>query len=162
VHALGTVVAKTWQKSSGTFPLAKRVETDDGQRKSRYSFYFGNWKLPLHGSGAPFETYRTETESTPLRLWGDLYLPITFEKSVVYSTNVRYEILSPEEAASYYGPTLLEKMEMPADGEIINTEYTHILNGDGTVTVTCTAECLEEIGETREILEGTENDGTIF
>ncbi len=162
VHAEGSVKAKVWYTKQGTFPLAKRTETDSGQVKNRYSLYFGQQKVPLHGKNAPFETYRTETRRTHLKLWGDLYLPVTFEKSTHYGTKVDYVPLSPEEAAEYYGQTLLEEIEIPEDGEIINTEYTHILNGDDTVTVTCTVTCIEEIGETREILEGTEDDGTIF
>lgn len=162
VHAEGSVRAKTWQTKSGTFPLAKRTEVDNGQVKNRYSLYFGRQKVALHGKKPPFATYRTETRNTHLKLWGDLYLPLVIEKNTHYGTEVGYETLSPEEAADYYGQMLFAEMEMPEDGEIINTEYSHILNADETVTVTCTVTCIEEIGETREILEETEDDGTIF
>lgn len=162
VHAEGVVRAKTWRSASGTFPLSKKTETDSGEVKTRYGIRFGSFLLPLHGKNAPFETYRTESESTPLRLWGDLYLPVTLEKDTLYKTNVSFDKLRADEAALFYGQTLLEDIEIPADGEIINTEYTHILNEDGTITVTCTVECIEEIGETREILEGTEDDRKIF
>lgn len=162
VHAEGSVKAKTWRSKSGTFPLEKQTETDSGQVKTRYNLYFGTWRLALHTGREPFETYRTETESTALKLWGDLYLPVTFEKQMLYSTDVGSVTLSPAEAENDYGQTLLGEIEIPEDGEIINTEYTHILNEDGTITVTCTVECIEEIGETREILEETEDDGAIF
>ena len=118
--------------------------------------------MSLYGENAPFETYRTDADNITLRLWGDLYLPISIEKNVLYETDVRYEPLTAGEAENYYGALLLEEIEIPVDGELINTEYTHILNGDGTITVTCIAECEEEIGQTREILEEMENDGTIF
>ncbi len=162
VHAEGTVRAKTWLTKSDTFPLSKQTETDSGEVKTRFGLRFGDWLLPLYGKTAPYETYRTEQESTHLKLWGDLYLPITFEKETLYKTNVSTDKLRPDEAEIYYGNRLSDTIEIPEDAEIINTEYTHILNEDGTITVTCTVECIEEIGETREILEGTSNDREIF
>ncbi len=161
-HAEGTVLAKTWQTKSGTFPRKVRYETDTGEMKKQYSIRFGKYSIPLHGKKEPFETFRTETESHMMKLWGDLYLPVAVEKSVVYGTNVQWQTLLPEEAEAYYGQILFTEIEIPEDGELINTEYSHILNTDGTITVRCTVECMEEIGETREILEETENDGEIF
>jgi len=162
VHAEGTARAKTWTSKSGTFPLSKKTETDTEEKKTRYSLYFGSFRLPLHSNKMPFETYRTESETTALRLWGDLYLPITVQKDTIYKTNVSYDKLLAEDAALFYGQTLLADIQIPEGGEIINTEYTHILNEDGTITVTCTVECIEEIGEIREILEETEDDREIF
>ncbi len=162
VHAEGAVQAKTWQNKSGTFPRNIRTETDTGESRTRYGIRIGDLDISLYGKNAPFETYRTELEQHSLRLWGELYLPVTLEKSTLYKTDVNYVTLPPEETAQYYGQKLMEEIEIPDDGEIINTEYSYILNTDGTISVTCTVECMEEIGKTREILEETEDDGEIF
>ncbi len=162
VHAEGAVRAQTFRRESGTFPLSSLVETDRGGKAVRYTLCVGEHLLPLYRKGDPFPSSRTETEKKELCLFGRIYLPLAIEKSTFYETNTHKVLLSPEEAAALYGPRLREKIQIPADAEVLNTEYTHILNEDGSVTVSCTVTCIEEIGEIREILEETEDDGKIF
>ncbi len=160
VHAQGSVLAKTWYTESATFPLLRRDERDTGEKKTRYSLSFGEFSVPLHTGRAPFASFRTETENYKARLWGHLYLPITLSKHTYYETDSSAVQLSGEEAEALYGKTLLEKLPVEADA-ICATTFSHSVHGD-TVEVTCTAECVEEIGETREILEETDYDGEIF
>ena len=62
----------------------------------------------------------------------------------------------------YYGDILFSSLPIPGDAEVIKTDYSHILQDDGNITVTICVECIETIGEIREILEETNDDGEIF
>ncbi len=154
VHAKGSVLAKTWYTASDTFPLSRRIETESGLMKTRYMLSALDLDIPLFYKDAPFPTYRLETEEMRAKLWGHLYLPLSLSKHTYYETDVKHVPLSEEEAETFYGQQLLEKLPIPHKAEIINTTFTHILEED-TIKVTCTAECIEEIGVTREILEDT-------
>ncbi len=161
VHAEGSVHAQTWYTKTATFPLLLQNETDSGEYKTQYRIHLGNFVLPLHGE-IPYASYRTETKGSPRRLWGDVHLPFWLEKNIIHRTETQAIQLLPEEAEAYYGEHLLNEIQIAPDAEIINTEYTHILEGNGSISVTCTVECVEEIGEIREILEETRDDGEIF
>ncbi len=162
VHAEGTAVARTWQTVTDTFPLKKTEETETGRKRTHIDLCFGSFSLPLHGKTLPFESFRTESETHTLRLFGASGLSIGFTKTTLYETNAREVPLSPSEAEAFFGEKLLARMTLPEDGQTINVTYSHTLCGDGNIEVSCTAECIEEIGETREILEETKDDGTIF
>ncbi len=161
VHAEGSVRAHTWYTKTGSFPLLLQTETDGGESKTQFKLHISDFVLPLHGN-APYETYRTETRGGPWRLWGEVYFPAWIEKNIVHKTEIHKVQLSPEEAKRHYGEQLFNEINFAAGAEIINTEYTYILEGNGRISVTCTVECIEEIGEIREILEEPRNDGEIF
>ena len=160
VHAEGSVRAKTWYAKTASFPLLYKTKTDTGNAKSTYKIHIGNYSFPI--GSASYSSYRTEHEEKRLHLFGGLYLPIWYEKDTAYEQETAEVLFTPEEASSFYGEKLLNEIEIPPDAEIINTEYTYILNDAGSVSVTCTVACTEEIGEIREILEETPNDGEIF
>ncbi len=161
VHAMGTVTAKTWYEQSGTFPLWREEKHKTGHVKKRYSLTFGEKVLPLYFSKSiPFDTYDSEIKTTPLRLFGDFYLPVSFSAETVTEHYVEREKMSVAEAAAYYGEQLISKMNLPS--EIVKKEITHILQENGTIFVTATVECREEIGKATEILEGTKLDREIF
>lgn len=161
VRSQGEVCAKTWYTASDIFPTEITEEAETGNVKTRYAVSFGTFRLPLY-YGAPFTHFKTETDSFSLRLWGDLILPVGLEKEYVSETVQNTRRLSAEEATAYYGDLLFSALSLPEDAEVINTEYSHILHDDGTVTVAITVECIEDIGEIREILEETNDDGEIF
>ncbi|MBQ7036081.1 MAG: sporulation protein YqfD [Clostridia bacterium] len=160
VHAEGSVKAKTWYTKTESFPLLYKTETQTGNEKNIYKVHIGNFTLPL--GSVPYTSYRTEHEEKRLHLFGDVYLPIWYEKTSAYETESASVLFTPEEATSFYGEKLLKEITIPPLAEIINTEYTYILNDNETISVTCTVSCIEEIGEIREILEESKNDGEIF
>ncbi len=160
VHAEGSVRAKTWYEKTASFPLLYKTETDTGNKKSAYKIHVGKFALPI--GSASYPSYRREHEEGWIDLFGIVKLPIRYEKDTAYETEMAEVLFTPEEAASFYGETLFKEIGIPSDAEIINTEYTYILNDAKTISVTCTVSCMEEIGEIREILEETPNDGEIF
>ncbi len=162
VHAKGSVKARTWYTASDIFPLSMQTEADSGESHTRFKLHFGQFTLPLHKKDAPYETYRTDVKTHRLHLFGEVYFPISVEEHTLHKTNQNTIPLSPEEAVSHYGKTLFSSLQLPEGVTVINTEYTHILHSDGNIFITCTVECVEEIGETREILEGTSDDREIF
>ena len=161
VRSAGQVRAKTWYTFSDTFPTEITVETETGNEKKRYALSFGSLRLPLY-YGEPYAHFKTESTFFPLRLWGDLILPVGLEKESVSETVPHTRRLTADEAIAYYQEELFAALSLPEDAEIINTEYSHILNEDGTIAVSITVECIEDIGQTREILEENEHDGEIF
>lgn len=161
VRSAGEVRAKTWYSASGTFPCTKTFTTETGAQKTRYALHLGAFRLPLY-SKAPFANFNTESHSTSLHLWGDLYLPVQLETETYVETQAEEKLLSAAEAETLYGNQLIEDMALPDSAEVIKTEFSHILGEDGTIRVSATVECIEEIGEIHEILEGKENDGEIF
>lgn len=161
VRSAGLVRARTWYTHSAAFPLSVTEETKTGLSKTRYALSVGKFRLPLY-YGAPFSHFICETESFPLRLWGDIVLPLTLEKESVSETVQNVKQLSEAEAVAHYGEQLFSELPLPEEAEVINKAYSHILQEDGTILVTVTAECIETIGEIREILEETNDDGEIF
>ncbi len=161
VRSEGAVRAKTWYTSSDTFPTIITEESETGNVKTRYAVSLGTFRLPLY-YGAPFAHFKTETDSFPLRLWGDLVLPVGLEKEHISETVQTARQLTAEEATAYYGDLIFSAFSLPQDAEVINTEYSHILLDDGTITVTVRVECIEDIGQIREILEENNDDGEIF
>ena len=161
VRSAGEVRAKTWYSASGTFPCTKIYATETGARKTRYALHLGAFRLPLY-SKAPFANFTAESDLTSLHLWGDLYLPVQLETETYVETKAEEKLLSAAEAETLYGNQLVEDMALPDSAEVIKTEFSHILEEDGTIRVSATVECIEEIGEIHEILEGKENDREIF
>lgn len=152
VRSQGKVLAKTWYTDSAVFPLEIIEESETENRKIRYAVSFGGFRIPLYFR-APFQTAKKEVAAYPLRLWGDLVLPVIFEKECITETICSQKKLLPDEATAYYGEQLMSAFSIPEDAEVINTEYSHILQEDGKILVSVTAECVEDIGEIREILE---------
>lgn len=160
VHAEGKVQGQTWYSKTAEFPLLYKAETDTGQKKSTYKIHIGDFSFPI--GSVPYSSYRTEHKEEWINLFGILQLPVRYEKNTAFETESAEILFTPGEAASFYGEKLFSEIQIPPDAEIINTEYTHILTDADTVSVTCTVSCTEEIGEIREILEETSDDGEIF
>ncbi len=161
VHAAGTVTAKTWYEKSGTFPLWREEKVKTGNIEKRYRVAFGEKSIPLYLKNEPaFRAYEENTEEIPFRIFSDFYLPVSLHREVAEELRVNRVEMTADQAAAHYGEQLISEMNLPS--EIVSKEITHILQENGTIFVTATVECREEIGQAKEILEGTNLDGEIF
>ncbi|MDD6308328.1 MAG: sporulation protein YqfD [Clostridia bacterium] len=155
VHAQGEITAKTWYEKSGTFPLLRQEKRETGNTEKRYALQLGTYTLPLDfGRKTSFSNFTEEEKSYTLQIGRHWMLPAGFKALIYREIDVEEKKMMPEEAETYYGAQLLEEMQRDLPVEPLNISFSHILQDDGTIFVTCTAECREEIGVTAEILEG--------
>lgn len=158
---MGKVTARTWYALSADFPLTAVVKTAAEDDQTRYAVIFGKQRIKFYGNSSYFgATYDKITTRQRLAVF-DLPLPITVEKETYrFYTPTEVSRSAPEvEAEGKAVLTAYLEALMGGEGEIRSTLCSSRQNGD-TLTVTLTAECVEEIGETVPI-EAAEDTGRI-
>ncbi len=148
-HANGKVYAFTWHADEGVFPLEITEKKKTGREETRYSVKIGNVEIPVFPlTKTGFEKYEETTEEKTLKLWGDLYMPVSQTTKRLTEITEEKRTLSAEEAKNHYQEILCKKMEQTfsADTEIINTDTKYNVQG-GDIYVNCSLQCKEEIGK---------------
>lgn len=148
-HAGGEVYAMTWHEDGGLFPLKRTVKNKTNQTQSRFCLKIANWEMPIYPfSKIPFEKYEENTTEKTLKLWGDLYLPVSWKSKYIEEIKEETIGMSAEEAADFYAGELCKKMEQEfsADVKIINKDTSYEVQGDN-IYVKCSLQCKEEIGQ---------------
>ena len=148
-HSEGEIYAFTWHENEGVFPLSRTVRNKTGETQSRFSLKIANFEIPIYPfSKMNFEKYDENTKETVLKLWGDLYLPLSWRASYIEEVSEESCEMSAEDAYEFYAGELCKKMEQEfsADVEIINKNTSYEVQG-GNIYVKCSLQCKEEIGE---------------
>ena len=150
VHAMGDIYARTWYTMSTQLMNEAGTKEYTGKEKNKYALKLGENRLNLYFSDIDWERYDKEISEQKLTLFG-IVLPV----SVVSETYTEYELEKVEmsNVEETLKARLLNRLEEEIDGgEIMWTEF-DVDSTDGVVTVTMSAECLEQIGETRKLAE---------
>lgn len=156
---MGTVTARTWYTLTTKMPLTVLQKSNTGEDRTHLSLVFGTHRIKLYGkSSYSVGNYDKMLTRTQLSLFG-IPLPVTVEEE----TNCFYDTKKTEESAA----------DAQAEAEKFLTAYLHTLLSDGgavsstlctskrsgeSLTVTLTAECVEQIGVTAPIYTD-ESDG---
>jgi len=150
VHAMAEVWARTWYDLSASVPLRMTEKRFTGREKTKTALFFAGGRVNLYfNSGIAFTNYDKMTTVKKLTLPTGNVLPI----AVVRETYREYEPLEAEmallDAERMLQKRLLARLaRLIGDGEITSTRFTSTLNG-GVLTVTLSAECLEQIAAER-------------
>lgn len=146
VHAMGDVYARTWYEISASIPLEYTAKKYTGRNIEKKSVILGNIRLNLYfNAGISMASYDKITVTERLEI-GGFHLPVSIEKSVYRE----YEPILCRTDAAYAEAVLKNRLltrldDIKDDGEIRMTRY-EISNENGVLTVTLSAECLEQIG----------------
>ena len=147
-HSEGGVYALTWHEDEGIFPLEITEKKKTGETQTRFFLKIGGAHIPVYPfSKIPFEKYDSSTDEKILKLWGDLYLPVSFNSEKVWEYVEEKRIMSAEEACGYYAESLCKKIENDFGDktEIINKDTSYEAEGD-SIYVKCSLQCREDIG----------------
>lgn len=164
VHAMGDVYARTWYTK--TFQVMENVAIKEytGREKTKYGLKLGDKRINLYFSGnVDMEKYDKTFIEQKLTLFG-IVLPV----GIISETYSEYQMNTTRfaEVEDFLKASLIDSLEDEIDdGEIVWNEF-DADGGNGVVTVTMKAECLEQIGVMREMtedemVENSDNDRNI-
>lgn len=146
VCALGEIWAYTRRVLCAEIPLTAPVKTYTGQEKTRLLLTaFGKDTVLFGKSGISGAEYDKITENVPLKL-GDYTLPFSLLRETYRAYTTGERALSVSAAAEMLESDLDSRLETQiGGGEILDSSHTAVADG-GILTVTLTADCLEQIG----------------
>lgn len=158
---LGRVEGRTWYTLTANVSLTGQGKRYTGAEKRLHSLIFGSRRIKFFANssidGAQCDKITTRT---PVSMLGAA-LPITWETETVRFYETEPAALSQQERQAAVGAALeayLHSVVAPY-GEVTASQVTSRLRGE-ILTVTLTAECREEIGETVPVYTANELDGT--
>ena len=157
---LGRVEGRTWYTLTANVSLTGQGKRYTGTEKHLHSLIFGSRRIKFFANssidGAQCDKITTRTLVSVL----GMVLPITWETETVRFYETEPAALSQQERQEAVGAALEAYLRSVVDpyGEVTASQVTSRLRGD-VLTVTLTAECREEIGETVPVYTANEPDG---
>lgn len=151
VHAVGSVMARTWRTMKSTLPVRAEVKQFTGETKSRFSLNFLGKRLNFYqNSSISYPRYDKIALTSVLTLPGGVELPISITRETVRAYTVTPVELDLDAAITLLEDGLrreLDEILQETDGQPVRLDYTAVVE-DGMLTVTLLAECVEQIGKT--------------
>lgn len=153
VHAMGEVLASYWCETGKDVTTRKKIITYSGREKSYYSIKIGSFGMRFKFSGkAPYETYEKEREIKDLKLFSEISIPVTLEKTKYKETKENEIEISLEEAIEEAKISLEEEFMKDLEKGITikdKTLKTEAISPEKT-RVTLIFECEEDIALCRK------------
>lgn len=153
VTARAEIYARTWYEYSAQMPLETWKKDYNGDIHKKISIIFGGNRINLYlNSGISYAEYDKIVKEDFLRLPGGIVLPVKVSTSTYVEYNrERYE-LDADEAAEILKDQLMTKLEgsIEEDGKVTDVSYNMSVD-NGIITVTLSAECLEQISKSRDL-----------
>ncbi len=150
VHASGEVIASYWVSVTKEVDTEKEISTYTGREKRYYSLLIGSFGMNFRFSlKAPYENYEYEEVSEPLKLFGEILLPIKIKKQEYKEVEKTVKEISPDEAVKCAAEEIKEEFMKNLSGSteikdvIIQKEET-----EKGATVTVIFCCSEDIALT--------------
>lgn len=156
---LGRVEGRTWYTLTANVPLSCLQKQYTGQEKRLHSLVFGSHRIKFFAnSSIDGRDCDKITQRTPVTLF-DVTLPLTWETEVIRYYETTAAELPQQARQDAVGHVLEAYLHSIVDpyGEVMAVQVASRLRGE-TLTVTLTAECREEIGETVPIYLSDENE----
>ena len=152
LHAIGEIEAKVWYTKTKKIYYKQTNYEQTGREENNYAIKINNFKINLPKGVSKFELYDTIEQEKKLKIFSNLYLPI----SIIKTTN--RETTKVEQNYSYNEALEVGKkeLEQEIENEIKNKE--NILNktvntykNSEYVEISMTYEVLEKIGTNEKI-----------
>ncbi len=152
LHAIGEIEAKVWYTKTKKIYYKQTNYEQTGREENNYAIKINNFKINLPKGVSKFELYDTIEQEKKLKIFSNLYLPI----SIIKTTNK--ETTKVEQNYSYNEALEVGKkeLEQEIENEIKNKE--NILNktvntykNSEYVEISMTYEVLENIGTNEKI-----------
>ena len=151
VRAEGRVLARTWRTLEARTDLSAAGKAYTGAALTRYSLYLLGRRVNFYqNSGIPYEKYDIITQTKEWAPWGDRGLPIRWQRETVREYEASPLALDAEKAEALLKERLSEALSaMLEEGTVLQKDFRAAREGD-TLTVTLLAQCIEQIGRTKE------------
>ena len=147
-RAMGRVEGRTWRTLTAAIPLTAEVKTYTGEEESRWSVtILGRRREFFQNSGITQGQYDKISHTWNLTLPGGAVLPFSVRRETCRGYETETADVDPAAAQAMLEERLLAKL-----GELLGDtgrEVSHVFTAgqrDGTLVVTLTAECEEELG----------------
>ncbi len=148
VRAMGKVEGRTWRTLTASIPLTAEGKAYTGEKSTRWSVtILGQRRDFFQNGGIPFDRYDKISNTWNLTLPGGDALPFFLRRETLRAYETVSLPIDPASAQAMLEERLLEKL-----GELLGEtgrEVSHTFSTgqrDGTLVVTLTAECEEELG----------------
>ncbi len=162
VRANGKVIALTWRTLSGEYHHTEKIKIKTGKVKKKYSLAIADKNIKLYFKKKPdFKNFVKEHKKTQIRIFNDIYLPLTFTTDTFYEIIVKENILDDKTVVSQAVEVLTKDLENKrADGsETVERVYSYEKKSNGNLLVTVTLCSRENIAETAKVdVETTKED----
>ncbi len=148
-HARGRVWARTWRELSAEIPLEAAVKEYTGEQKSVWSLNLLGQRVKIFGSTSiSWPMYDKITTVRQPSLPGGEALPLSFQRETFQAYETRRVQVDSAAAQQLLEERLLNQLDalIGEDGQVETTTFSARVE-DGSLQVTLTAQCLEEIGK---------------
>lgn len=164
IFSSGTVTARTWRTLEGEFANTERIERKTGKSHKKITLTVLGKDIKLYLSNkVKFKDYVKKTHSGNVKIFKNIYLPITFTTDEFCEIIIENKNLSDEEVVSRAVQSLTDEIKSQRDKDAITVKRTYgydTLPG-GNVHVTVTLESLENIAFPVEIEVQNAEDNTL-
>ena len=149
VHAMGDIWARTWYELSAQTALETYEKAYTGEKEKKTALVIAGNRINLYfNAGISFPGYDKITTVKYLTLPGGLTLPIAVARDEYVEYDAVAAQLSVLDAETLLQKSLLDRLDLMSGGDVVKTDFSTTLE-NGVVTVTLTAECLEQIAAER-------------
>ncbi len=148
VHAIGTVIARTWYEKSHPVSLKVTEKVMTGKKKDRYSFIIFSKKLgPFFGS-VQYKNHEDTVIKKEFTIGEDFVPPFGILIDRSYEYNYIERKLSLDEAKDIAAKKAYKEafIRIPMAAKIVKTNIDFITNDKGGLDAHVIVECLEDIG----------------
>ena len=153
VHAMGTVMARTWYEETAPVKLTSIEKIRTGKVIRNHSLVLFSWKLDIFHRKNKFKDFSAKEVRKKLTIGEDLVFPAEWVTNSFYEERpVTAEIdedTAREAAAEEAYKKVLERI--PDSARLLDKTVKFIEDGDSGLTAQVTCECLEDIGASKRI-----------
>ena len=97
VHSIGVVEAKVWYTKSKKFPYKQEEKNKTGNKEEKYQIKIKKNKINLYKTLSNFQIYDTIEEEKKVKIFSNLYLPISLIKQTNYEESLEIKNYNSEE-----------------------------------------------------------------
>lgn len=153
VHAMGTVLARTWYQEEVPVRLTEVERLQTGRIVKDHSLVIFSSKLNLLHRKNKFKEYSSEEIRKKLSIGPNLVFPIEWVTQNYYEENTVQMTVNEEDAKRIATEEAYNKVVecIPDNAEIIKKNVKFIQNEETGIIARVTLECLEDIGVSRQI-----------
>jgi len=148
IHSMGSVSARTWRTLDGEYNHTEVLEILTGKTKKRYSITLFGKKINLYtAKKIEFDDYDKTIKKTSVRIFENIYLPLTFTTETFCEIIKEYNTLKDDEVVKRAVDYLTDeiKKERAENAVTLKRTYAYEKLKNGNLYVTVTLESRENI-----------------
>jgi similar to stage IV sporulation protein len=153
VHAMGTVIARTWYEEEAPVVLKQTERLRTGKEINDHSLILFSWKLDILQRKNKFRDYTVLESRKKLSLGEYMVFPIEWVTVKYMEEKLIEAVINEEDAKSTAVQTALQKVleKVPDTAEIISQNVDYVSDDKGGLVAKVMIECIEDIGRSKQI-----------